>query len=345
LAKEEKRTRSKRPVIVGIIALIILVGAVYYYQSQQAMVPSPAPTPAPPPKKVTISIATGGTGGVYYPLGGAMASLWTRTVPNLEASAEVTTASVDNMKLIRDGKADVALTLPDTAFDAYSGKAAFDRPVPVRALMILYTNYYHIVTSEGKGINTVTDLKGKRVSLGAPGSGTEVIGVRILEAYGLDPAKDILRERLGVKESADALKDGKIDAFFWSGGLPTAAVLDYASSPGAKVKLIPQGDAVPKMVQKYGPIYFVDTIPKGTYPGQTTDVEVVGATNLLVANEKMPKDLAYKLVKAFFDNQKDILTAHAVVKDIKLEKQQAKFSSVPFHEGAIQFYTEKGVWK
>lgn len=335
LSKEEKKTKkSKRLLIVAAIAIVILVAAAYYSM-----------TAVTPPKKITMSVATGGVGGVYYPLGGAMASLWTKTIPNLEATAEVTTASVDNMKFLRDGKVDVALTLPDTAFDATAGKAAFTEKIPIRALMVLYTNYYHIVSSEARGISTVKDLVGKRVSVGAPGSGTEVIGLRILEAYGIDHTKDIRKERLGVKESADALKDGKIDAFFWSGGLPTASVLDYASSPAVKMRLIGQGDAVARMVQKYGPIYFVDKIPKGTYPGQVADVDVVGATNLMVAHERMPKELAYKLVKAFFDNQKDILGAHAVVKAIKIESQQAGFSSVPFHDGAIQFYKEKGVWK
>ncbi len=329
-----KAKRSKRLLILAVITVIILVGAAYYSM-----------TAVTPPKKVTISVATGGVGGVYYPLGGALASLWTKTVPNLEATAEVTTASVDNMKLLRDGKVDAALTLPDTALDATMGRAAFSEKIPIRALIVLYSNYYHIVTSEGKGIVNVKDLVGKRISIGAPGSGTEVIGLRILEAYGIDPNKDIVKERLGVKESADALKDGKIDAFFWSGGVPTASVLDYASTPNVKMKLIPHGDAVARMVQKYGPIYFVDKIPKGTYPGQVEDVDVLGATNLLVAHERLPNEVAYKLVKAFFDNQKDILSAHAIVKDIKLESQQAKYSSVPFHEGAIQFYKEKGVWK
>lgn len=334
MAKEGQAKKSKRLLILAVVAVLILVGAAYYSM-----------TAITPPKKITMSVATGGVGGVYYPLGGAMASLWTKTIPNLEATAEVTTASVDNMKFLRDGKVDVALALPDTALDAREGRAAFSEKIPIQALMVLYTNYYHIVTSEAKGIATVKDLTGKRVSLGAPGSGTEVIGLRILEAYGIDPNKDIVRERLGVKESADALKDGKIDALFWSGGLPTASILDYASTPNVKVKLISHGDAVARMVQKYGLIYFVDKIPKGTYLGQDADVDVVAATNLLVTHERLPKELAYKLVKAFFDNQKDIMSAHSVVKDIILEHQQARFSPVPFHDGAIQFYKERGIWK
>ncbi len=173
-------------------------------------------------KTVRLSIATGGTGGVYYPLGGGMANIISKYIPYTEATAEVTTASVDNCRLVGAGKAELALIMADTGWDAYQGRAQFKEKVPLRTVAVLYPNNMHVVTLEGKGIEKVTDLKGKRVSTGAPGSGTEVMALRVIEAYGLDPTKDMTRDKLGVSESAGALKDRKIDAFFWVGGLPTA---------------------------------------------------------------------------------------------------------------------------
>jgi TRAP transporter TAXI family solute receptor len=169
--------------------------------------------PAAAQVKTRLSIATGGT-GVYYPLGGGIASVISKYIPGVEATAEVTTASVDNMKLLHTGRVAIALTLPDTALDAYRGQLkGFPEKVPVRALMALYSNYMHIVALEGSGIKSVPDLKGKRVSTGAPGSGTEIKGLRVLEAYGLAPRDFKAQDRLGVAESAGALKDRKIDAF------------------------------------------------------------------------------------------------------------------------------------
>ena len=177
-----------------------------------------------------LSIATGGTGGVYYPLGGGMANIISKHIPYTEATAEVTSASVDNCRLVGAGKAEIALVMADTGWDAYQGSAKFKEKIPLRTIAVLYPNNMHIVTLEGKGIEKVTDLKGKRVSTGAPGSGTEVMALRILEAYGLDPTKDMTRDKLGLSESAGALKDRKIDAFFWVGGLPTASVTDFGSN-------------------------------------------------------------------------------------------------------------------
>ena len=201
-------------------------------------------------------------------------------VPYAEATAEVTTASVDNCLLVGQGKADMALIMADVGWDAYQGKGKFKEKVPLRTVAVLYPNNMHVVTIEGKGIEKVTDLKGKRVSTGAPGSGTEVKALRVIEAYGLDPDKDMKRDKLGVSESAGALKDRKIDAFFWDGGLPTAAVTDLGATPGIKVKIISHGDAIPKMREKYGPLYVKGIIPAKTYPGQDVDVEMAVVWNL-----------------------------------------------------------------
>jgi TRAP transporter TAXI family solute receptor len=293
--------------------------------------------------KHRLSIATGGTGGVYYPLGGGLAALISKHLPGVEATAEVTTASVDNMKLLHANRVALAFTLPDTAWDAHQGqlKGLSDK-VPVRALAALYSNYMHIVALEGSGIKTVTDLKGKRVSTGAPGSGTEVKGLRVMEAYGLGPKDLKSQDRLGATESAGALKDRKLDAFFWDGGLPTAAILDLGATPGLNINLIPHGDAVPKMVGKYGPLYFVGTVPKGTYGGIETDVQVAAVTNLLAVHERMDENLAYQITKLLHERTTDLVAVHAAAKEINL-KNAVVGSPIPFHAGALRFYKEKGV--
>ncbi|MBI4841610.1 MAG: TAXI family TRAP transporter solute-binding subunit [candidate division NC10 bacterium] len=293
--------------------------------------------------RTRLSIATGGTGGVYYPLGGGMAALISKLLPGVEATAEVTTASVDNMKLLHAGKIALALTLPDTAWDAHEGKLkGLSEKVAVRSLIALYSNYMHIVALEGSGIRSVADLKGKRVSTGAPGSGTEVKGLRVLEAYGLTPKDFRSQDRLGVGESAGALKDRKLDAFIWDGGLPTAAVLDVAATPGIKIHLVPHGDAVPKMVAKYGPLYFGGVIPKGTYGGVEGDVSVAAATNLLVAHERMEEPLAYQITKALLEHTPDLVAVHKAAQEITL-KSAVLGSPVPFHPGAARYYKEKGI--
>src|SRR5919106_3211879 len=203
-----------------------------------------------------LSIATGGTGGVYYPLGGGMAAVLSKYVPGMQATAEVTGGSVANLQLIGTGKPYIAMTMVDAGLDALKGQDKFNgKPVPVRTLMVMYPNRMHVVTIEGTGISKMADLKGKRVSTGSGGSATEVMAFRVIEAAGLDKDKDIKRERLGVAESANALKDRKIDAFFWVGGLPTAAVSDLAHSPGTKIKMIDIAHLVPAMTKKYGNIY------------------------------------------------------------------------------------------
>src|SRR5438552_4302329 len=247
---------------------------------------------------LNIAIASGGTGGVYYPLGGGMANVLSKYVPGVQATARVTGGSVDNLKLIGSQQSEVALVMVDAALDALKGEDKFKgSPVEVRTLMVHYPNRMHVVSIEGKGIEKLTDLKGKRVSAGSPGSATEVMAFRVIEGGGLDKDKDMRRERLGVAESVNAIKDRKIDAFFWVGGLPTAAVTDLGATPGVKIKLIDHSDVVDKMNAKYGKLYVTDVIPPKTYPGQETENHISTVWNILVANEKMPDDVAYAVVK------------------------------------------------
>src|SRR3954464_4234096 len=207
-----------------------------------------------------LSIATGGTGGVYYPLGGGMASVLSKYVSGMQATAEVTGGAVGNPQLLRTGKPYLGMTMADATLDAYKGEDKFKgKPVQVRMLLAMYPNRMHVVTIEGTGINSMKDLKGKRVSTGSGGSATEVMAFRVIEAAGLDKDRDLKRERLGVAESVNAIKDRKIDAFFWVGGLPTAAVTDLANTPGVKIKMIDHADAVDAMNKKYGNLYVKDT--------------------------------------------------------------------------------------
>ena len=294
-------------------------------------------------KTVRLSVATGGTGGVYYPMGGGMANILSKYIPYLEATAEVTTASVDNCLLVGRGKADLAFIMADTGWDAYMGREKFKEKIPLRTVAVLYPNNMHVVTVEGKGIDKVTDLKGKRVSTGAPGSGTEIMALRVIEAYGLDPSKDMTRDKLGVSESAGALKDGKIDAFFWVGGLPTAAVTDLGATPGVKMKLISHADAVPKMREKYGPLYVKGIIPAKTYPGQSVEVQIAVVWNLLVCHENMKENVVYDILKTVFDHKPELVASHSDAKYISLESQAGGSSPIPFHPGAIRYFAEKGL--
>ena len=292
----------------------------------------------------TIAIGTGGTGGVYYPIGGALANLLSKNMPNMQATAQVTGGSVDNLKLINAGQSELAFSMADAALDAFNGEDKFKgTKVPVRTLLVLYPNQMHVVTIEGTGINTMADLRGKRVSTGSPGSATEVMGFRVIEAAGLDKDKDMKRERLGVAESVNALKDRKIDAFFWVGGLPTAAVTDLANTPGIKIKLVDHADLVAAMNQKYGNLYVQDVIPKTTYKGMDADNAQATVMNILVAHEKMDDKTAYDIVKALFDYRNDLIAVHKEAENFKLENQKAAATPIPFHPGALKYYAEKGV--
>jgi uncharacterized protein len=301
-------------------------------------------TEASAQEKFSLSIATGGTGGVYYPLGGGLANVLSKYVPGLQATAEVTGGSVDNLKLVATGQPYIAFSMADAGQDAYRGEDKFKgQKVPLRTLMVLYPNRMHIVTIEGTGINRMADLKGKRVSTGSPGSATEVMAFRVMEAAGLDKDKDVTRERLGVAESVNAIKDRKIDAFFWVGGLPTAAVTDLANTPGIKIKMIDHSDTVEKMNRKYGQLYVHDVIPKSTYKGMDADNQIATVWNILVSSDKLSDKMAYSIVKAVFDHQPELINVHKEAQNFKLENQKYAASPIPFHPGAIKYFTERGV--
>jgi TRAP transporter TAXI family solute receptor len=290
-----------------------------------------------------LSIATGGTGGVYYPMGGGLASVLSKYVPGMQATAEVTGGSVDNINLVGSGKPYVGFAMADAAQDAYKAEGKFaNRKQDIRALVVLYPNRMHIGTVEATGIRTMVDLKGKRVSTGSPGSATEVMALRLIEAAGLDKDKDLKRERLGAAESVNAIKDRKIDAFFWVGGLPTAAVTDLANSPGMTIKMVDHDAYVESMNKKYGNIYFKDTIPKSTYSGMASDNKIASVANILLVNASMPEKEAYDIVRTIFEKQPELIAVHSEYRNIKVASQKSAAAVVPFHPGALKYFKEKG---
>jgi TRAP transporter TAXI family solute receptor len=289
-----------------------------------------------------LSIATGSAAGVYYPLAKRMAEVLSRDMVQVEVTAKVTSGSVENIQLMGDKKADLGFVPAEVGWGAYQGKGRFKQKIPLRTVVVLYPNTLHIVTRGSTEIEKVADLRGKRISTGTPGSGTETKSLRILESYGVDPDKDTERSKLGAVESAGALREGKIDAYFWDGGLPAPSVVDLASSPGLKIRLIPHGEAVPKMRQKYGPFYVSGIIPANTYPGQKGDVPVAVVWNLLVCSQEMNDELIFGIVKTFFDHRPELVPLPGLTNLLTLESQR-EGSPIPFHPGAIRYFREKGL--
>lgn len=298
------------------------------------------------PNPPILEIGTGNTGGVFFPYGGGIARVLTDKLEGAQVTAQETGGSVDNMKLIKSDEADMGLSTVDSAYDAILGQGAYadTGAIPACTLIVLYNSFVHVVASEASGINSVEDMKGKTVSVGSAGSSTEGAADRILEAAGLDPKADISRQNLSVNDSAAAMKDGKIDAFFWIGGLPTSAVTDLVTTGNVKVKFVPAAQYVAKMTEKYGPVYTEFALPAGTYAGFDQDVPGIGIGNILFASATMNEELAYDIVKTIFDNLADVQQSHPAAKELALESA-AKGSSIPFHPGAVRFYQEKGVWQ
>ena len=306
--------------------------------------PACAPGSANGGGKRRLSIATGGTGGVFYPYGGGIAKVITESLPNTEATAEVTAASIDNLKFLKQGTSDLAFTMSDAAQDAVLARDDFKDfgAIPLRTLAVLYSSYTHLVTLADSGITDVAQLKGRTVSMGAAGSGTSTLGYRILEAAGVG-ANDIRSQSLGVAQSVDALKDGKIDAFFWNGGLPTASVLDLVNTPRTYARFIATDSMLPQLEKAYGPsLYYKAIIPKGMYQ-QDTDIPVVGVAVLLVVSETMPEDLAHDITRVLFEKQPELAVIHPQAKVLSL-KTATTGSPIPFHPGAIRYYRDQQAW-
>src|SRR3954447_12837392 len=283
-----------------------------------------------------LSVTTGGRGGIYFVYGAALAKAISAHMPGYRGTSQETTGSVENLLRLRDGRADIALTLGDTALDAVEGREAFQRPVQLRALAQIYRSYVQVVTLRGSPIRSLRDLRGKRVSMGSPDSGTEVVAERALSVAHMSPSRDIRRRRLGVAESATALEDGSIDAFFWSGGLPTGAVTDLAR--GRAIALLDLGALARPLRRRYGGVYGDASIPPRTYPGVAGPVPTVSIPNYIVVNAKMNGGLAYDLTALLFRRARDLDAAHPESRSLDAAHAQAVIPPIRLHPGAEQYY-------
>ena len=278
-----------------------------------------------------LSIATGNTTGVYYQLGGAYARVISSNTDH-KATASETGASVQNIQLLTAGKQDIAFSLLDTAADAVNGRGAFQgKPQPIEALTALYPNFTQVVVRDGSGIDTIAEMKGKRVSTGSPQSGTEVIANRLLQASGLDPEKDVKRQRLALDKTVESMKDGSIDALFWSGGLPTPGIKDLFTARKGKVRLLDVSRFLPQLNQQYGDFYEQGTIPAGTYGAG--EVRTIKVTNVLLVKKGFDPALAERLVRELFDHRADLEAASPAAKDIRIETA-TQTQPVPLNRGA-----------
>lgn len=290
-----------------------------------------------------LTIATGGTAGTYFPLGGALAEIWNKNVQGINASATVTGASIANVAMLGKGDVDVIFVQNDGAYYALNGIELFkDKPMKdIRGIACLYNETVQLVALADSGIKKVADLKGKRVSVGAAGSGVEINARQILAAAGLSYS-DIKVQYLSFSESASNLKDGNIDAAFNTAGAPTAAIQDLSASK--KIVLVPIDGAIAAALMKQWSFYTPEKIPANTYQGVTSDVLTVSVKSMLAARAGMDPQLVYNLLKAMYANGDRLAASHKKGADIKLATGLDGMS-IPLHPGAEKFFREQGIIK
>ncbi|MBW2306684.1 MAG: TAXI family TRAP transporter solute-binding subunit [Deltaproteobacteria bacterium] len=295
--------------------------------------------------KKFITLGSGSPGGVYYPLGGGMAVIIQKTVPGIRCAAESTGASVENSRLVGAGETDMGMAMGSVAYKATKGLEPFKKPLPLFALFQMYPAPEHIVVLKSSNIKTVRDMKGKKVSIDVPGSGCSTMAKAILKEYGFDLKKDLKIANLSQSESVQALKDGIIDVAFFNFAYPASAVMDLCAT--RDIDLVPlEPEMVEKLTKKYG-YYIKSLIPGKAYADEDRDVLCLGDSNVMVANKNMPDELAYKIVKAIFEN---VSTGKYALKNIhpiaaQLTPQNAVNSPIPLHPGALKYFKEKGAVK
>ena len=324
---------SRRHVVRRVVLALLLVAAVGW--------------PAAAQPRTFLAVATGGTAGVYFPLGAALAEIWSSRVPGVQATAQTSGASVANIQLIARGDVGVAFVQNDIAYYAFHGIEMFmdrvnNRPQPVanlRGMAMLYPETIQVVTLRGKGIRSIADLRDRRVAVGAPGSGTEVNARQILRAFGLG-YYNIREDFLNFAEAADQLKDGVIDAAFITAGIPTAAVQDIAAVRDLMLLPIPR-EVVDQLREPY-PYYTSVTIPANTYRGQDAPVETAAVMAMLVTRQEMSEDLIYTLTKALWENLERLQAAHARGRDISPATAR-RGMPITMHAGALRYYRERGI--
>jgi uncharacterized protein len=287
-----------------------------------------------------INVLTGGTSGVYYPLGVALAKIYGDKIPGARTQVQSTKASVENLNLLQQGKGEIAFTLGDSLQLAWDGntdagfKGKLDK---LRGIAGIYPNFIQIVASKESGITSLADLKGKSLSVGAPKSGTELNARAIFEAAGMTYEELGKTEYLPFAESVELIKNRQLDATLQSAGLGVASIKDLATSVDIQMVAVP-----PEVIQKLGPPYLAATIPAGTYNGQTEDVSTVAVVNYLVTNADVPEETVYQMTKQLFENLPDLAAAHNAAKAIHLEEALTGMP-VPLHPGAERYFKENGI--
>jgi uncharacterized protein len=286
-----------------------------------------------------IGIATGNATGVYFALGNAYAEQLGATGGKVTATAAETGASVQNIQQLVAGTYGLAFSLADTAADAVNGANSFTEKQPVAAIARIHTNYTQVLVRKGAGITDVATMRGKRISTGSPKSGTEVIANRLLTAAGLDPATDVSAQKLDLTKTVDGMKEGTIDAMFWSGGLPTPGVTDLLTTASGQVEFLDVTPLLPEM-QKINPVYETSTVPAATYK-TPADVPTIVVPNLLLVKNDLDPNVACVLTKALFDRKPQLEQANAAAKEITLENAR-KTDPVPLHRGAAKALDDLG---
>ena len=289
-----------------------------------------------------LVLATGGTAGTYYPFGGAMAKIWNSKIKDMNVTAQTSGASGENVRLINKKEVELALVQSDTLDFAFNAKEAFKEPLKgMSAIAVLYPEVVHVVVAAGSPIKSFADLKGKKIGVGAPGSGTEANFRQLLDAYGMKK-EDVNGQYLSFSESAEAFKDKHIDAFIVTGGVPTSAIMDVATQNAIRILPI-SADILGKLTQKY-PFLAGVKIPANSYKGQTEEVPTVAVNAVLIAGSQLKDDMVYNLTKALFENQAGLAAAHAKGKELNIQ-YAVKGVSIAFHPGAVKYYKEKGLMK
>jgi TRAP transporter TAXI family solute receptor len=295
---------------------------------------------APGERPDFLSLATAGTGGVYYLIGGSIAEIWSRELPDHIVVAEVTGGSVENLSLLLSDQIAVAFSMGTNALGAYSGSNSFEggEAGKVLALVALYPNVLQIVSLEGGDVESLSDLVGRRVSVGAPGSGTEVGARTLLGANGID-YDDFDPQRLNFNETANGIRDGTVDAGFWSAGPPTSSIMDLATA--RELHLISISDDEVARTAEVDPTVRRDVIPAGAYRGQDEPVATLSTPNVLVVRSDMPEDLAYSLIQALLEAQQELSQVHPVAGNISAE-YTLDASPIPLHPGVVRYLRDQG---
>jgi len=289
-----------------------------------------------------LIIGTGGTGGVFYPLGEGLASILTANTPGVTVTFIETGGSVDNMKMVDKGEVQIGFSTVDSAYDAIRGEGAYAEIGSLRvcALAVLYNSFVHVAASEASGITTVAEMRGHVVSVGDTGSSTEGAADRVLKAAGLDPQTDITRQNLSIADATAAMSAGTIDAFFWIGGLPTRAVSDMLAA-GTAVKFIDASEYVGPLIDNHGPVYTTHVLGSDVY-GTGADVPGIGIGNILFVNQNMSEEQVHQILTVMFDHIDEFNALHPQVAELELGNA-AGGSSIPLHPAALTFFRDRGV--